>query len=79
MTLLALRTGRLGVDLAPAAGGSVARFTCDDIDILRPMTGVAIASGKGNNAALYPLVPYSNRLGYRKFGTVEMWERRKPA
>jgi aldose 1-epimerase len=62
MTLLALRTGRLGVDLAPAAGGSVARFTCDDIDILRPMTAAAIASGKGNNAAVYPLVPYSNRI-----------------
>jgi aldose 1-epimerase len=62
MTLLALRTGRLGVDLAPAAGGSVARFICDDIDILRPMTADAIASGKGNDAALYPLVPYSNRI-----------------
>ncbi len=44
------------------AGGSVARFTRDDIDILRPMTEEAIASGKGNNAALYPLVPYSNRI-----------------
>jgi aldose 1-epimerase len=62
MTLLALRTGRLGVELAPAAGGSVARFTCDDMDVLRPMTAAAIASGKGNNAALYPLVPYSNRI-----------------
>ena len=62
MTLLALRTGRLAVELAPAAGGSVARFTCDDINVLRPMTADAIASGKGNNAALYPLVPYSNRI-----------------
>jgi aldose 1-epimerase len=26
------------------------------------MTAEAIASGKGNNAALYPLVPYSNRI-----------------
>ena len=62
MTLLALRTGRLGVELAPAAGGSVVRFTCDGLDVLRPMTAAAIASGKGNNAALYPLVPYSNRI-----------------
>lgn len=44
------------------AGGSVARVTCDGVDILRPMTAEAIASGKGNNAALYPLVPYSNRI-----------------
>jgi len=62
MTLLALRTGRLAVDLAPSAGGSVARFACNGIDLLRPMTADAIASGKGNNAALYPLVPYSNRI-----------------
>jgi aldose 1-epimerase len=32
------------------------------VDILRPMTADAIASGKGNSAALYPLVPYSNRI-----------------
>jgi aldose 1-epimerase len=44
------------------AGGSVARFACDGIDILRPMSAAAVASGKGSNAALYPLVPYSNRI-----------------
>jgi aldose 1-epimerase len=60
--VLSLRKGRLAVDLAPQAGGSVARFTCDGVDILRPMTAEAIASGKGNNAALYPLVPFSNRI-----------------
>lgn len=60
--VLSLRNGRLAVDLAPDAGGSVARFTCDGVDILRPMTEDAIASHKGNNAAAYPLVPYSNRI-----------------
>jgi len=71
MTLLALRTRRLGLDLAPAAGGSVARFTCDGVDLLRPMAAAAIASGKGNNAALYPLVPFSNRIrdGRLAFGS----------
>lgn len=62
MTLLTLATGRLGVDLAPAAGGAVARFAVDGVDVLRPMAGADIASGRGNNAALYPLVPYSNRI-----------------
>jgi aldose 1-epimerase len=60
--VLSLRTGRLALDLVPEAGGSVARFSCDGVDLLRPMTAEAIASGKGNNAALYPLVPYSNRI-----------------
>lgn len=62
MTLLSLRTGRLAADLAPLAGGSIARLAIDGEDLLRPMTAEAIASGKGNNSAAYPLVPYSNRI-----------------
>jgi aldose 1-epimerase len=62
MTLLSLRTGRLAVDLAPAAGGSIERFAIDGVDLLRPMAAADVASGKGNNAAAYPLVPYSNRI-----------------
>ena len=42
MNLLSLRSGRLGLDLAPQAGGSIARFTADgSIDLLRPMTAEA--------------------------------------
>lgn len=62
MTLLQLRAGRLGVDLAPQSGGSIARFTVDDFDILRPMAAADVASGRGNNSACYPLVPFSNRI-----------------
>lgn len=62
MTILSLRAGSLAVDLAPAAGGSIARFAVDDVDILRPMAASEIASDKGNNAAAYPLVPFSNRI-----------------
>jgi aldose 1-epimerase len=62
MTLLSLRTGRLAIDLAPSAGGSVARFTVDGVDVLRPMTAADRETGKGNNASAYPLVPYSNRI-----------------
>ena len=62
MTLLQLRVGPLGVDLAPRSGGSIARFTVDDVDILRPMAAADVASGRGNNSASYPLVPFSNRI-----------------
>jgi aldose 1-epimerase len=62
MTLLSLRTGRLTVELAPAAGGSIKRFTADGFDVLRPMAAADAASGRGNNGAAYPLVPYSNRI-----------------
>lgn len=62
MTSLSLRAGRLAVELAPQAGGSIARFRLGDVDLLRPMTADAMASGRGNAAACYPLVPFSNRI-----------------
>ena len=62
MSLLTLRTARLGLDLAPAAGGAIARFTVDGTDILRPMAAADIASGKGNNGSSYPLVPFAGRI-----------------
>jgi aldose 1-epimerase len=62
MTLLSLQAGRLALDLAPQAGGSIAALRFDGVDLLRPMPAEAIASGRGNGAAGYPLVPYSNRI-----------------
>ena len=62
MTHLSLQKGQLSVQIAPRSGGAVARFTIDGTDVLRPMTVADIASGKGDNAALYPLVPFSNRI-----------------
>jgi len=62
MSLLTLRTARLGLDLAPAAGGAIARFTVDGTDIMRPMAAADIASGKGNNGSSYPLVPFAGRI-----------------
>lgn len=63
MTLLSLRAGRLGLDLAPQAGGSIARFTVDgSFDLLRPTPPEAIASGRGNGSSCYPLVPFSGRI-----------------
>ena len=63
MQLLSLHSGQLAVDLAPSAGGSIARFTAGDtVDLLRPASAEAIASGRGNDAACYPLVPFSNRI-----------------
>jgi aldose 1-epimerase len=59
MTLLSLKSGKLAVDLAPAAGGGVARFTADGADILRP--------GEGVQGSCYPLVPFSNRIADGRF------------
>ncbi|HYR65211.1 MAG TPA: aldose 1-epimerase [Reyranella sp.] len=63
MKLLSLRAGRLGLELAPQAGGSIARFTADgSIDLLRPTQPEALASGRGNESSCYPLVPFSGRI-----------------
>lgn len=63
MRLLSLRAGGLAVDLAPSAGGSIVRFTVgESTDVLRPASADAIASGRGNDASCYPLVPFSNRI-----------------
>jgi aldose 1-epimerase len=68
MTLLSLRGGRLGLDLAPQAGGSIARFTIDDtFDLLRPTPPQAVASGRGNESSCYPLVPFSGRIANGRF------------
>ena len=65
MKLLSLRTGRLGLDLAPEAGGAIARFAVDDsIDLLRPTPMEALASGRGNDSSCYPLVPFSGRIAH---------------
>ena len=76
MTLLSLRTGLLAVDLAPSAGGAIARFAVGDRDVLRPMVEADRRSGRGNNGSAYPLVPFSNRIkdGRLVFGgkTIEL-------
>lgn len=66
MTLIALRAGRLAVDLAPGAGGSIARFTVatprGPVEVMRAATPEALAAGTGMDTACYPLVPFSNRI-----------------
>ena len=66
MDLLRLRAGRLAVDLAPHAGGAVARFAIEGadgpVDLLRPTDIETLTNGRGNASSCYPLVPYSNRI-----------------
>lgn len=68
MSLLTLRASRLTVDLAPDCGGSIARFTVEGKgDVLRSASAAALASGRGNDTACYPLVPFSNRIADGRF------------
>jgi aldose 1-epimerase len=72
MTLLSLRAGLLEVDLAPQAGGTIARFSVDGRhDVLRRTPGDVIAAAtsarRGNDMACYPLLPFSNRIAGGRF------------
>jgi aldose 1-epimerase len=57
-----LAAGAARVELTPEVGGSIARFTFGDRDILRATPAATRAAGDVRGHACYPLVPYSNRI-----------------
>jgi len=59
---LTLEAGDAHVDLAPATGGAIARFSFRDTEVLRPASAADRATGNVRGHACYPLVPYSNRI-----------------
>ncbi len=60
-----LHAGALRLALRPDLGGCIAGFWHRETPILRGAEPVALASSR--QAGSYPLVPYSNRLGYMRF------------
>lgn len=60
-----LHAGALRLALRPDLGGSIAGLWHRDTPILRSTPPAELKSAR--DSACYPLVPYSNRLGYRKF------------
>lgn len=70
--LVALCAGACAVDLYPAIGGSIGRFTWRHpdggvVDLLRPVHQQALAAGNSEGAACFPLLPFSNRLCESRF------------
>jgi len=60
-----LRAGALRLALRPDLGGSIAGLWMGDTAVLRSSEGTALESSRLSGC--YPLAPYSNRLGYRRF------------
>jgi aldose 1-epimerase len=60
-----LHAGALRLALRPDLGGSIAGLWHRDTAILRSTEPGALSASRGS--ACYPLLPYSNRLAYRKF------------
>ena len=62
---LELRAGDLRLALRPDLGGSIAGLWLGDLPVLRSSEPDTLDSSRA--AGCYPLAPYSNRLGYRRF------------
>jgi aldose 1-epimerase len=60
-----LHAGALRLAVRPDLGGAVAGFWHRETPILRSTEPGALSDAHA--AAMYPLLPYSNRLGYRRF------------
>jgi len=60
-----LRAGALRLALRPDLGGCIAGLWRDGLPVLRSTEPGALAASRPSGC--YPLVPYSNRLGYRRF------------
>ena len=60
-----LRAGALHLALRPDLGGCIAGLWHRDTPVLRSTEPALLAAARSSGC--YPLVPYSNRLGYRRF------------
>jgi aldose 1-epimerase len=60
-----LRAGSLRLALRPDLGGSIAGLWLGDLPVMRSTEPAALAGSRVSGC--YPLAPYSNRLGYRRF------------
>jgi aldose 1-epimerase len=60
-----LHAGALRLALRPDLGGCIAGLWHRDLPVLRSSEPAALATSRAGGC--YPLVPYSNRLGYRRF------------
>ena len=60
-----LHAGALRLAVRPDLGGAVAGLWHRETPILRSVEPATLAEARA--AAMYPLLPYSNRLGYRRF------------
>jgi aldose 1-epimerase len=59
---LTIRRGAHRVEIAPAAGGRITRFTTDDHDWLAPIVTENWPADAWPKGGSYPLVPFSNRV-----------------
>ncbi len=68
-TVLQLSHGGLSATIAPATGGSLAAFSADGREMMRPFDATLPGAAAGDPLAMacFPLVPFSNRIAHGRF------------
>jgi len=64
---IALNAGDLSVGLVPEIGGSLAYFRHRGIDLMRPLSSADLAAKNVLGVAMFPMVPYANRIAGNAF------------
>ena len=62
-----IRSGDLSVGLVPEIGGSVAYFRKGTADLMRPLSDADHAQGNVLGVAMFPMIPYANRIANNEF------------
>ena len=65
--LIELAAGDLSIGLVPGIGGSLAYFRSNGIDLMRPLSPADLAAKNVLGAAMFPMVPYANRIADNSF------------
>jgi len=57
-----LQAGQVSLGLVPDIGGSVSQLRAGTTDLMRPLSAAHWASGDVLGTAMFPMVPYANRI-----------------
>jgi aldose 1-epimerase len=65
--MIELTAGDLTLGLVPEIGGSVAYFRRAGVDLMRPLSAENLAAANVLGVAMFPMVPYANRIAGNAF------------
>jgi aldose 1-epimerase len=65
--VIELTVGELSLGIVPEIGGSLAYLRHSGIDLMRPLSEAHLRSGNVLGVAMFPMVPYANRIAGNAF------------
>src|SRR5579863_1854693 len=65
--MIELQKGELAIGLVPEIGGSLAYLRFAGVDVMRPLSGADLTSANVLGVAMFPMLPYANRIADNSF------------